>query len=153
MGLDCYLICLTSCRAKLGARGLVYRVLSDVGVNLDILASQFIHPFLFQLQQFSLLSSVDKYLSRIPRSMVKLNGFCRISAAPASRARFVTPGSWKAVMMITGISRVVAGFDFRRAVISSPVISGKHISIRIKSGCFSEAWFIAATPEPAWITS
>jgi hypothetical protein len=133
-----------SCRAKLGARGLVYRRFSDFGV-----------------QQFSELSSVDKYLSRMPRSMVKPNGFRKISAAPASRARFLTPGSWKAVMMITGISRV-AGFAFRRAVAfyqscflvvllavavtaeaqqpkkvsSSPVISGKHISIRIKSGCF-----------------
>src|SRR5262245_39039415 len=64
------------------------------------LRNQFHPSGLFQLQQFSLLSSVDKYLSRIPRSMVKLNGFRKISAAPASRARFVTLGSWKAMMMI-----------------------------------------------------
>jgi hypothetical protein len=35
-------------------------------------------------------ASVDKYLSRISRSLIKLNGFRKMSAAPASRARFVT---------------------------------------------------------------
>jgi hypothetical protein len=99
-----------------------------------------------------LVASVDKYLSRTSRIMVMLNGFSKISAAPACRAWFLTVNSGKAVVMITGMFRV-AGFAFKRAIILSPITSGKYISIRIKSGCISNVLPIASLPEPGSITS
>jgi hypothetical protein len=72
--------------------------------------------------------------------MVMLNGFSKISTAPACRAWFLTVNSGKAVVMITGMFRV-AGFAFKRAIILSPIMSGKYIhqdQIRMHLQCFAD---------------
>jgi hypothetical protein len=63
------------------------------------------------------------------------NGFSKISAAPACRAWFLAVRSSKAVVMITGISRV-AGFAFKRVIILSHWASNRFGLTRLKPGYY-----------------
>src|SRR5262249_29312241 len=83
-------------------------------------------------------------------------GLYKISSAPASRARSARSPTLQevvqAVLMTTGMLRVDT-FLFKRAVASSPFISGKLRSIMIRSGCKLEALSMASRPVLASRTS